>query len=498
MELTRNTTWTSRRLLNVEYAILACLLVASSLASYPLIAMATCLVCIVGWPLFSMKPVDWFSSWSCVFHVTILGILIRSIYITFDIPDSDTIQQIFLLREQKSFLIFPMGVMIVAMTIMTLGYRTGSSVPYRMDFKILRTDRWNETRCLLLCSVLMCLSLWGIYLLVSEFGLDIISANRGIDVNLSDYRGRGVIRYVAALSTVVSVLMIAMIASSRKLRIAALLLLLLSLGSTLFFAFYVSSRGGILSLAVKLIAIVYYMKGFRFPLIKWLPALGGALILAAIISNLRSGATSGLPEEGLDVMRVLSFPVLTTNFIDASKTGHIMAAVPNRMDYQWGRTLSVVFWAWIPRELWPEKPVGNIDNTLGQIITEHFYLGSGGLPPGLIAEMYLNFWYPGIIVSCFVLGRLLKRFDSTFRSHVSNRNAVVLYVTGFMWLGVDFSGSSFASVILGIVPFLVVQWTVLNLITRPEPARQDLRQPGRLPSLHATPLTAFRARLSGR
>jgi hypothetical protein len=143
--------------------------------------------------------------------------------------------------------------------------------------------------------------------------------------------------------------------------------------------------------------------------------------------------------------------VLNDNFIDASKTAFIMEAIPDRLPYQWGKTYLLVFLAWIPREVWPGKPIVNIDNTIGQVVRGHNLLGSAGLPPGQIAELYYNFSYPGILAGCFLIGVLLRKVDVLLGAYGRNPNVIACHTLNTMILGVSLFGSSFVPIVGGIL-----------------------------------------------
>src|SRR4030042_249009 len=75
--------------------------------SFLLLSLAACSLAVMSLPFFGSKRIDWFSPWTMACYSVIYGLFVRSIAITFDIPDSASIQRVFLLGESKEFLLIP-------------------------------------------------------------------------------------------------------------------------------------------------------------------------------------------------------------------------------------------------------------------------------------------------------------------------------------------------------------------------------------------------------
>ncbi len=190
-----------------------------------------------------------------------------------------------------------------------------------------------------------------------------------------------------------------------------------------------------------------------------------ALTIFQIMSTLRGVKDVENQEVNISITKALEPAILTTNMIDVSKTAHIINAIPEKIDYQYGASLTTILIAWIPRELWPDKPVTNVDNTIGMKVFGASTFGSGGVPPGLIAELYWNFWIPGVLIGCFLIGFLLKVINQTIVCNIANQNVVIIYVVNFMFIGLSFVGSSFSSVLIGVLQTLIPSFIILSFIT---------------------------------
>jgi hypothetical protein len=87
----------------------------------------------------------------------------------------------------------------------------------------------------------------------------------------------------------------------------------------------------------------------------------------------------------------------------------VMRAVPRWVDYQYGQTLSSAFLSFVPRVLWPGKPMLNTARQFGHIfglvnmVDTETYIACT-----LPGEMYWNFGLPGVVVWAFLVGCLFR------------------------------------------------------------------------------------------
>ena len=82
------------------------------------------------------------------------------------------------------------------------------------------------------------------------------------------------------------------------------------------------------------------------------------------------------------------------NLFGLGKTGILINAVPEKIDFQNGSTYGLWAIAPIPREIWPDKPIVRIGGIVGSVVygtTER-----SGVPPGYIGEAFLNFGWWGV------------------------------------------------------------------------------------------------------
>lgn len=437
---------------------------------FQLISLAAAILVILSIPILVRRHTDWFSIWNFVFYGAILGVFMRSIYITLDYPSPAAIQRAFLLGEPKEFLLQPAIVVMSGVLALTLGYLAGPRRSRKIPLRIFQAFAWNNRRLVGTASLMLIISWIGLFLLVTKtvghLTMENFSAIRGVSTELSEARGYGYLRWMCDLARLGSLLVFAGIVSSKRRRGRYLILLFLSVSTFAFFGMFVSSRGAIVGLLVELLAIAYYLSSRKLNPVKLMSTGVIAILFVRLLTKLREGYSllESLPFE-FNIVQYIQPAILTTNSIDISKTAHIMRAIPGLLEYQWGRTLLTVFFAWIPRSLWPDKPVVNVDNVIGMVVYGSKTYGSGGVPVGFIAEMYWNFSYPGIVLGCFIAGYVLKVLYTTFRGYAHNRNVVLLYVVSCMQLGASLLGSSFTSVVVGTLTSFLPLYVALSIIT---------------------------------
>jgi len=100
------------------------------------------------------------------------------------------------------------------------------------------------------------------------------------------------------------------------------------------------------------------------------------------------------------------FLQFTGNMMQLQTMTVLMDAMPHQMQFEYGRTLLMIFLIWIPSALYPAKPL-----TAPGIFTMAFWpvawLNEGTtLPPGFFGEMYMNFGWFGLVGGGLVAGFL--------------------------------------------------------------------------------------------
>ena len=159
-------------------------------------------------------------------------------------------------------------------------------------------------------------------------------------------------------------------------------------------------------------------------------------------------------------------------FTDVIKTAHIIRNVPSKMGYLNGQSLIGWLFTPIPTSLWPDKPLFiQVPPILANVIFGELY---NNVPPGIIAELYLNFGWLGIIVGMFAVGYLLRFMFNTVKT---NPNIVIIQFVYAMVM-VRFTvilfntslGTAMLKSIIDIVPLIIVFWFVRKREASPDEA----------------------------
>ncbi len=195
-----------------------------------------------------------------------------------------------------------------------------------------------------------------------------------------------------------------------------------------------------------------------------------ALVGLLLIGSMRS-LRRGKPEwrdlqEHMGAASLLEMTAGSRHFFDLAKTAHLLAAVPDKLDYQYGATMVSWLVAPVPRAWWPQKP------TIGAgllIATPVFDKrpGTGGVPPGLVGELYLNFGYGGIFVGLLGTGLLLRSLYETLRRGFPAPAYVLIYTLLSTRLAVGLLSSSVSGAMSKLLQEMVPLLLALYALGRP-------------------------------
>lgn len=139
---------------------------------------------------------------------------------------------------------------------------------------------------------------------------------------------------------------------------------------------------------------------------------------------------------------------------------------PRVSPFQRGRTLGLFFVAFIPRVLWPGKPI----ITIGQWFTDTY--GSGpeiesSTAPSQIGEFFINFGYLGIIGGMLVYGILLRLLHQTLLAGRATTPGLLAGVVVLLHLGTGFQGSvaaNWATMTMSLLPIILAHMLVVNFL----------------------------------
>ena len=443
-----------RNLVLLLFGILIPAIFISSLLSIDLLLLffATIILAVSYIP-FSLKDTNIFSMWSWIFYSVILGIFIRTVYLVFELADINILREVFLREKEIIDFVYPSILILIGFVALTIGYLSCNKLYIIKNSNLLNND-WNKNRYILITLMLLIISYLSIYFFVQSNGgffSGIISAARGVSDTLQDTNPQGYLRLLSSLGFINIFLTLSWLKKTKKLKFYSVLIFVLSLIGFLVFNFFVSQRGAVVFVFVQIVAFNYYTSKNKISVKSLLIFSFVALTLFEIMSIFRYNKEFDSTSVGFNVIKKFEPAILTITFLDISKTAHIIDAIPKKLPFAFGGTYITFLYAPIPRSIWRNKPVVNVDNIVGQKVYGSKYFGAGGTPAGLIAEAYWNFWILGIFIIPFIIGYILKCIENTFLYYNNKINVIIIYITCFMFLGLSFMGSSFSSTIVGFL-----------------------------------------------
>jgi len=287
----------------------------------------------------------------------------------------------------------------------------------------------------------------GFYLsfpdLASSFNKNSISRN-----DLDSYNSGGHWRILIAFFLSVISLSIINIGtqSSRK----NWILLLISVFFYFLYAYISDQRGLILMGLITIFAQYHY---FVKPIPKktfFLFFMIAFFLIAVMTTNRINASEMSVEAKILNV--ITNF--LGRNGVEISKTLTIINQTYQN-EFLWGSPFIDSVLILVPKILYPEKTTVNFATYIAHTYFDVKSFGSGAVPPGLIAELYVNFWYIGF---CFLpfLGWFISKLDLWLIENKFGLFYKILYFNGLYSFGGAILGSSIADTITSVLISLIV------------------------------------------
>ena len=366
-------------------------------------------------PVLAMKTYDWFCPWSSVLLAEVYGCTLPSLCMTFGWPNDDIIESHILLGQDVGYFVLPSLIVILSIAFIAVGYfcfptREDPRTVYRV------VDPSRLMMVCLVCFVVSTLALAAYYVVNGGIS-DGISSKRGTiktldvggDEGFSQY---GYLRQAAKLATIAMLLLVAYWTKFKQPngkfgQIRALIIFALFLVS-IAFPFYSSSRAGIVWVIASLAGALYY---FRQRLFTWhTGAMVGVVVSLVLVTTFLRNETTN---ESAGVEERLGRLMLNRHGPDIATSSHVINAIPEKLSYQYGKTIAVWAIAPVPREIFPSKPLVHSGPIIGQAV---YGMNVSGVPPGMPAELFWNFHVFGVIVGSFFVGLILKIIYNFFRN----------------------------------------------------------------------------------
>ncbi len=186
---------------------------------------------------------------------------------------------------------------------------------------------------------------------------------------------------------------------------------------------------------VYLLLSILVIKHYSYKKIKLKYLLGFIFISFTILSIL--GSIVKVKDEDTTInfnfSSIIENIVYAPHFLGVGKTSVIIATIPEKESFHFGKSYLSILFAPIPRPMWPEKPVIRVGRFVGQNLYEKGNFT--GVPPGIVGESYLNFGWAGIFIIPFLLGALIKKIYNK----IIKTNHIDMIQLGFYSIFIIFS-----------------------------------------------------------
>jgi hypothetical protein len=142
---------------------------------------------------------------------------------------------------------------------------------------------------------------------------------------------------------------------------------------------------------------------------------------------------------------------------------YVYSLTPSEIPFQYGGTYSYFFVAFIPRIIWPNKPVATANSTFAvtyRITTEEGARRST-FGMGLVTEAYINFGWYGVLIIMFLQGAILGLLQHIFGGIKSGPGGQAVFLAFFIFF-LNGIGSSaeilYGNIVQNLIASCILLW----------------------------------------
>ena len=155
------------------------------------------------------------------------------------------------------------------------------------------------------------------------------------------------------------------------------------------------------------------------------------VLIVAVFFNtyMRStiGNYSGLYDE---VFQIPSLAALVANYDFMPAFDNFVYILNIDYDFLYGKSLFKIFYSFIPRDIWPSKPLDT--NLLITGLRKNAFVGGTSQSITLMGELYWNFKSMGVFIFFFLLGLFSKNYDLIKNDKKSDIQLITLSLLSFL------------------------------------------------------------------
>ena len=445
-------------LLTVVGGILVAPMIARGEREFMLLIFGALALAFTALPIFLRRDYNLFEPVTFISGLVLTGVTAKLIYIVAVGQDRPFIIRLLLLYHEPAVLLYGTIVLAIGLLAMVVGYSMNLSRAVPQKIFMPNLNNWQPGRMYTVMILLfvfsgICFAGFIVTAGVNASSLENLSAKRFSDAAGSSAARINSAKYYlyrgAALSKFVFYIALAWSLFHRKALLSPVSIVAsIALVQTMALSFVMSSRASIVLILLDGLVIYYLMRDkIEIRRIMWAGVVSFGLLVVMLSSRDASDHTMGDLVEKTFAGRDL---------LDVSKSAHIINAVPDKIEYRYGETLYGFLVAPVPRSMWEDKPMWA---ERGPYLMQHVFFekaGISGIQPGLLAELYWNFGWAGVVIGSFLMGIFLRQLYLTFASLPRTPTSVLIYtvivtrVTIFSY-GNDF-GTGFVKSGLDLIP----------------------------------------------
>lgn len=420
------------------YLVLVCI-GASIVAVYSWrrhITLATC----AGWVLMTMLH----------------GLLIKPLFVVLDLPSPEILDLIVFQKvDREQYWLWGPALLLAYGAFVAAMFFTGRYGKASRAMAAASSERreWFDVRVLTLLIAIAAAALVGFFVQFPQL-LESANKNSIATADVADYNSGGVWRALIELAYLASLCCLVNI-GKRVSRKGSIFLFCVAAALWLGFCVLSDQRGAVL------FSVVTYLIAYgRF--IGRIPRKAVAIVLVLMVGSILTKTVMRVQAE-VGAQEDLAFAaanLVGQNLIENGKTISIISATPSHIDFQWGVTYLDAVRILVPRSLYPEKQTVNLDTVIGNRIFDCDAFGACGVPPGLIAESYLNFGVPGVLVLAIATGAFVGGLDRRYRLGRRSVGFDLLYIYALVYSGMAILGSG----VSGLITQLITQGLSLAIV----------------------------------
>lgn len=232
--------------------------------------------------------------------------------------------------------------------------------------------------------------------------------------------------------------------------------------------FFSGSKGAFLMpILIAIVATHYLSKRIRFLHILWLFLI--AFLSFPIFNNYREHsctATDAAKKAPASITAESQHPVESlarhamSRFYGIDSLTVIVRDTPEVMEFQHGKTILPLVVAWIPRQIWEEKPTISFGKVFAEKYMGKLFSNTGiSASPTTLGEAYLNWHLPGLILIGLFSGMIVRSAYLWLIQRNFGSPAVFIYSQIFLFLFMFWEAS-----IAGMVAERTASFIILMLV----------------------------------